>query len=102
MGTDVIHPRLAFFPKNIMQIFLLLPAVLGQRWHTVNDYDLDGQVCNINYQQVSCPVVCVESPTKCPVPLLPDTCPEGSFYCRDGGCHIGPSQEFACHQIKSK
>ena len=86
---------------NTKAIFLLSGIALGNTSHRVNDFDLNGNVCPINYLSIPCPMICAPSASACPAKLIPQECEKGSYYCGDGKCHAGPSASFVCSQVKS-
>ncbi|KXN74246.1 hypothetical protein CONCODRAFT_2784 [Conidiobolus coronatus NRRL 28638] len=56
-------------------------------FHTVNDYDLNGNKCPLPTKKgVTCPILCVSDISQCPQKVS-SICPQGKTFCQDGKCH---------------
>ncbi|KAJ1976192.1 hypothetical protein H4R35_002806 [Dimargaris xerosporica] len=56
-------------------------------FHTVNDYDLNGETCPlVTRTGAACPLLCVRDVAQCPDSLRPN-CPSDQQLCGDGACH---------------
>eukprot|EP00123_Amoebidium_parasiticum_P018505 comp24227_c0_seq1/m.44649 comp24227_c0_seq1/g.44649 ORF comp24227_c0_seq1/g.44649 comp24227_c0_seq1/m.44649 type:complete len:1428 (-) comp24227_c0_seq1:888-5171(-) len=84
---------------------ILALGLAGQRvgavpWHTVNDFDDDGQVCKLMDVKQDCPSLCVRDLADCPASFGPASCPQGTVLCPDGKCHNGTAN--VCTNIKNE
>ena len=78
-----------------------IASVMANPWHSVNDFDIHGDICPANHITMECPTVCAPSEMMCPDSMRPMPCSGNSFYCGDGQCHPGPSRSFACASVRS-
>lgn len=63
-------------------------------FHTVNEFQLDGEVCPLpTVRKLPCPHLCVRDISTCP---RPPTCPTGYQFCVDGTCqkYCSPSKNL--------
>ncbi|KAJ3068122.1 hypothetical protein HK102_007250, partial [Quaeritorhiza haematococci] len=81
---------------------LTIPNFLYEIKKKVNDFDAAGKQCEpVVRKNVPCPPVCVTDIRNCPAQLsVTNLCQSGEFYCQDGQCRSGSSQEAACANVR--